>query len=74
LAIIASLVAGGGRAHHDTLASAAGVAAHTFSGLLAALRRVLNVDGYPVIDLDPDRVTVILDLQLLRDQFELGRT
>ena len=73
LAIITSLVAGGGRAHHDTLASAAGVAAHTFSGLLAALRRVLNVDGYPVIDLDPDRVTVILDLQLLRDQFELGR-
>lgn len=74
VAIIASLIAGGGRAHHDTLATAAGVAAHTFSGLLAALRRVLNVDGYPVIDLDPDRVTVVLDLQLLQDQFELGRT
>jgi hypothetical protein len=72
-AVVAALEAGGGRAHHDTLASAAGVASHTFSGLLAALRRVLNVDGYPVIDVDPDRVTVTLDLQLLRDQFELGR-
>lgn len=74
VAIISTLVAGGGRAHHDTLASAAGVAAHTFSGLLAALRRMLNVEGYPVIDLDADRVTVILDLQLLQDQFELGRS
>lgn len=71
-AVTAALIAGGGRAHQDTLASQAGVAAHAFSGLLAALRRVLNVDGYPVIDIDADRVTVTLDVQLLRDQFELG--
>ena len=43
-----------------------------FAGLLATLRRVLNVDGYPVIELDPDGVTVVLDRELLREQFELG--
>lgn len=71
-AIVASLVAGGGRAHRDTLAAAAGIAATSFSGLLAALRRVLNIEGYPVVELDTDGVTVLLDLALLRDQFDLG--
>lgn len=70
-AVVSALVAGGGRAHRDTLASAAGIPASTLAGLLAALRRVLNVDGYPVIDVDPDQVTVMLDEGLLREQFRL---
>lgn len=70
--IVDALMAGGGRAHLDTLAARAGVSAHAFSGMLTALRRVLNVDGYPVIDLDPDRTTVKLDTALLREQFGLG--
>lgn len=71
-AIVASLVAGAGRAHRDTVAVAAGVAASSLPGVLAALRRLLNVDGYAVVDLDPDQTTVILDVSLLREQFELG--
>ena len=70
--VISALVAGGGRAHRDTLAVAAGVPSGTMSGLLSALRRMLNVDGYPVIDVDADQVTVALDVALLREQFELG--
>ncbi|HET6300224.1 BREX-2 system phosphatase PglZ [Microbacterium sp.] len=70
--IIASLDAGNGRAHRDTLAAAVGVAVGTFAGLLASLRRVLNVDGYPVIEFDADGVTVVLDRELLREQFALG--
>lgn len=70
--VISVLVAGGGRAHRDTLAVAAGVPSGTMSGLLSALRRMLNVDGYPVIDVDVDQVTVALDVALLREQFELG--
>lgn len=71
-AIVATLVAGAGRAHRDTVAVAAGVAASSLPGVLAALRRLLNVDGYAVVDLDPDQVTVVLDEALLREQFELG--
>ena len=71
-AVISALVAGGGRAHRDTLAVAAGIPSGTMSGLLAALRRVLNVDRYPVVDVDADQVTVTLDIALLREQFELG--
>ncbi|KQS08322.1 hypothetical protein ASG04_14550 [Curtobacterium sp. Leaf183] len=70
--IVDSLEAGGGRAHRDTLAVQLGIAAHTFAGLLTTLRRVLNVDGYPVVDTDADGVTVVLDIPLLREQFELG--
>jgi hypothetical protein len=70
--VITALIAGNGRAHRDTLAAAAGVPAHTFSGLLASLRRILNVDGYPVVDVDADQVTVLLDVGLLREQFGLG--
>lgn len=71
-AIVAALVTGSGRAHRDTIAIAAGVAASSLPGVLASLRRLLNVDGYAVIDVDPDQVTVTLDQSLLREQFELG--
>ena len=69
--LVASLESGGGRAHRDTLAGAAGVPASTFAGLLASFRRVLNVEGYSVIELDADGVTVLLDVALLREQFHL---
>lgn len=69
--IIVTLMLGGGRAHRDTLAKQAGLPSSTMSGLLAALRRVLNIDGYPVLDFDSDGVTVVLDTVLLREQFQL---
>jgi len=32
---------------------------------------MLNVDGYPILDLDRDRDAVTLDVALLKRQFEL---
>lgn len=69
---LTTLLDGGGRAHRDTLATALDIPETSFGSVFAALGRLLNVDSYPVIALDPDGVTVRLDEALLRDQFELG--
>ena len=71
-AALTTLLDGGGRVHRDTLASVLDIPATSFGNVLAALGRLLNVDSYPVIALDPDGVTVRLDETLLREQFELG--
>ena len=72
-AVLAVLVARGGRAHRETVAAAAGVAEVNLEPTLAALRRLLNVEGYQVVGEDPDGVTIVLDEKLLAEQFELGR-
>jgi hypothetical protein len=69
---LTTLLDGGGRVHRDTLASALDIPATSFGSVFAAISRLLNVDGYPVIALDPDGVTVLLDETLLREQFELA--
>ena len=70
-AVLEVLVDRGGRAHRDTVAAAAGVATSAFEPTLAALKRVLNIEGYAVVSLDPDGTTVVLDVSLLREQFAL---
>jgi len=42
-------------------------------GLIASLQRILNVEGYPVLSVDGSQ-TVRLNLQLLREQFDLERS
>lgn len=71
-AVLGALVDRGGRAHQDTVAAAAGIAATEIGQVFAAVRRLLNVDGYGVIELDADGVTLRLDERLLREQFEVG--
>jgi hypothetical protein len=70
--LVTALEGGGGRAHRDTLAATAGVAAVRFDSTIVALRRVLNVDAYDVVYTDPDGVTIHLDSALLTQQFALG--
>ncbi|SCF44458.1 BREX-2 system phosphatase PglZ [Micromonospora mirobrigensis] len=70
-ALLGTLIDGGGRATVDTLAARAGVPAHRINGTVTALRRLLQVEGYPVITLDPDGRTVHLNRDLLVEQFEL---
>jgi len=41
-------------------------------GLIAALRRILNVDGYSVLSVDDASGSVVLNRQLLEVQFELS--
>jgi hypothetical protein len=40
--------------------------------VLAAVRRMLSVEGYEALSYDPDSVTVVLDPRMLREQFGLG--
>ncbi len=71
-AVLRALVDRGGRAHQDTVAAAAGIPTADVGQVFAAVRRLLNVDGYGVIELDTDGVTLRLDEHLLREQFEVG--
>ena len=41
------------------------------NGLLVAVARLLNLDGQPVIDIDDPSDTVVLNIELLRLQFEV---
>ncbi|MFF5171338.1 BREX-2 system phosphatase PglZ [Micromonospora sp. NPDC000089] len=70
-AMVAALIAGDGRATLETLATRAGVPVHRVSGTFTALRRLLQVEGYPVLSLDPDGRTAKLDIALMVEQFGL---
>ncbi len=50
-------------------AAALGVNEVQVSGALTQVRRLLNVEQYPVLGLDADGVTVVLDRALLLEQF-----
>ena len=71
-AVLRALVDRGGRAHQDTVAAAAGIPTADVGQVFAAVRRLLNVDGYGVIEPDTDGVTLRLDERLLREQFDVG--
>jgi hypothetical protein len=71
-AMLGALVRAGGRATVESVAVAAQIPVHRARLTVGALRRLLQVDGYAVIDVDSDESTVILDERLLRDQFGLG--
>jgi hypothetical protein len=70
-ALLSALIAGGGRATMETLAAHASVPAHRVLGVVTALRKLLQVEGYPVLSVDPDGQTVKLDSALLAEQFHL---
>lgn len=67
--VLRTLVPRNGRAHIDTVAAAAGMSATSFGQGLAVVKRVLNVEGYDILSVDSDGVTLRLDLDLLKDQF-----
>jgi hypothetical protein len=71
-ALLRTLIDGGDRATMDTLAARAGIPAGRIHGAVTALRKLLQVEGYPVLSIDPDNVTVKLDRALLIEQFHLG--
>jgi hypothetical protein len=48
-----------------------GVSGLRVDGLVATLQRIVNVEGYAVLSVDASQ-TIRLNLQLLREQFELG--
>jgi len=70
-AILAALDAHGGRMLREALARACEIPPRRLTGTLAALRALVNVDGYAVIDSDHASGDVTLDRALLVEQFDL---
>ncbi len=71
-ALLTTLLRNDGRLHEVTLAGTAQVPAARLRNVIAAVRKLLNVEGYDVLSVDADQVTVVLDVPLLREQFGLG--
>ena len=67
------LAAPGNRIDQSTAAIALDVPLVQLSGALPMAQRLLNVEQYPVLDRDPDGVTIVLDLDLLKEQFGVSR-
>jgi hypothetical protein len=61
----------GGRATTHQLAAAVEQPPLRMRGIVSAMQRMLNVDGYPIITMEAATGTVILNHDLLRKQFEL---
>lgn len=70
-ALLAALGRHDGRLSPGALAVAAGVPAGRLDGLLAAMRPLLNVDGYPILTVDRDADLVELRIADLRRQFAI---
>lgn len=70
-ALVAALGGRGGRLSRTGLAQALGVPAFRVAGIVNATRRVLNVDQAQVLAIDTTSDEVVLDLRILRLQFEL---
>jgi phosphoenolpyruvate-protein kinase (PTS system EI component) len=71
-ALVAALAARGGRLSRTALAQALQLPAFRAAGLVNAARRVLNVDQAQVLSIDATADEVVLDVRLLRLQFEIG--
>lgn len=67
--ILRTLIERNGRAHQDTVASAAALPSTNVGPVLAVAKRVLNVEGYDILSYDSDGETLRLDIDLLKDQF-----
>lgn len=71
--LLRTLASRGGSMTAPALAGALGVPEHRLSGLLAVMRRLLNVEGYAILDRQEASNTVVLNVPLLKKQFELGQ-
>ena len=71
--VLGLLLSSGGRAPAASVATIAGVPAGRVPMVMVNLRRLFNVEGYPVLALDADGRTVVLDEALWRQQFGITR-
>jgi hypothetical protein len=68
----ALLAASSHRLSRAAAAAALQVSPVTLRGAVLHVQRLLNVEGYPVLRIDADGATLILDDDLLREQFGIG--
>ncbi|MCI0687404.1 MAG: BREX-2 system phosphatase PglZ [Sporichthyaceae bacterium] len=71
---VSALVDAGGQLAKAELARRCGLPPSRAGGLVSMLVRLLNVDGYPVLEVVDDDRSVRLSEHLLRQQFGLGGT
>ena len=71
-AMLTALDARGGKLTGPALAESLGVPLFRLGGIVSALRRVLNVDGYAVLSVDETSETIELNRDLLATQFGLA--
>lgn len=69
--LLISLARRGGSMTAPALAWAIEVPEHRLPGLLAVMQRLLNVEGYAILDRQDAANTVVLNVPLLKKQFEL---
>jgi hypothetical protein len=69
--VLRELLSAGGQLSQTALAATAGIPEFRMPGMMASLRRLLNVEGYQVLRYDADAGRVILDEALLLQQFDL---
>lgn len=72
LEVLAALEARRCRVPKRILAQAIQAPEFRLPGILAGLQRLLNVDGYQVLFVEEATDTVLLDIELLKKQFQLG--
>lgn len=68
----AMLLSPAGRLPATQASVALGVAAVALRGAVPHVQRLLNIEGYGVLTVDVDGSTLLLDKDLLRDQFEVS--
>lgn len=68
-ALLACLDAHGSRVGVEQLAAAIKQPRVRMRGIIAAMERMLNVDGYPIVTVERKAGTVLLDTELLKKQF-----
>ncbi|NLY00517.1 MAG: BREX-2 system phosphatase PglZ [Rhodopirellula sp.] len=70
--LLSTLASRGGSMTTAALAGAIEVPEHRLPGLLAVVQRLLNVEGYTILDRQEAANTVVLNVPLLKKQFELS--
>jgi len=70
-AVLGALSERGGKLTRSALASRLGMPMVRVGGMVSALQRILNVDGYPVLAVDEASDTITLNLEILMTQFDL---
>ena len=70
--VLATLEARRSRVPKRILAQAIQAPEFRLRGILAGLQRLLNIDGYQVLSVEEETETILLDIELLKKQFQLG--
>lgn len=70
--VLAALAQGQGRTARTAIASALAIPEMRVRGLTAGMRRLLNIEGFPVLEEEDGTGTLLLNIELLRMQFGLS--